>query len=262
MISITAMTAKPDSSLAARVRPSPSHGERPEGRAVDCIILHYTGMATGAAALERLCDPASQVSCHYFVEEDGSVLQLVPEARRAWHAGISRWKGVSDLNANSIGIEIVNAGHDGGLPDFPAPQIDAVIALCRDIAARRCIAPERVLAHSDIAPGRKIDPGEKFPWERLHANGVGHWTPPAPLAPGAALALGDKGEGVAALRGGLSRYGYDIEAGDDYDARTQTVVSAFQLHFRPARADGIADASTRETLRALLAGPPYSAAAV
>ncbi len=247
------MKDEPDSPLVARLCPSPNHGERKAGRAIDSVILHYTGMPTGALALQRLCEQASQVSCHYFVEEDGAILQLVPEERRAWHAGVSSWKGESDLNSSSIGIEIVNPGHDGGLPDFPRAQIDAVTALCRDIAARHSIKPERILAHSDVAPGRKIDPGEKFPWDYLFEHGVGHWTPPAPMTGGAILAPGDAGPRVAGLRESLARYGYGLEPGDTYDAATRDVVGAFQTHFRPARVDGIADISTRETLRRLLA---------
>ena len=161
----------------AIVHPSPNHGERRGGRAADCILLHYTGMPTGQGALARLCDCAAEVSSHYLVFEDGRVLQLVPEGRRAWHAGTGRWKDDADINSCSIGVEIVNPGHDGALPPYPQAQIEAVAALCRDIAARHAIAPERILAHSDIAPGRKRDPGEHFPWETLHARGVGHWVP-------------------------------------------------------------------------------------
>ncbi len=246
-----------DSHLVLRFQPSPNHGERPRDRAIDCVVLHYTGMPTSAAALARLCDAAAQVSCHYFVEEDGAILQLVREQRRAWHAGLSGWRGVTDLNANSIGIEIVNPGHDGGLPDFPAAQINAVIALCRDIARRRNIQPEDFLAHSDIAPARKIDPGEKFPWAQLAAAGLGVWVVPAPFAAGRAWRNGDAGAEVAALRKNLVRVGFTlpaepIVAQDCYDDALQTVVAAFQRHWRPARVDGLADASTLDTLRRLL----------
>jgi N-acetylmuramoyl-L-alanine amidase len=256
------MTEQKDSACAARFVASPNHGARAAEAAIDCLILHYTGMTTAAAALTQLCSEAAQVSSHYFIDEDGTVLQLVPEARRAWHAGKSSWKGQTDLNSSSIGIEIVNGGHDGGLPDFPAIQIEAVINLCRDICARHNIPAERVLAHSDIAPGRKIDPGEKFPWSTLHAHGVGHWVKPAPLGKGAALNIGASGPDVAALRSQLAQYGYAIAPGDIYDEATQTIVSAFQLHFRPARIDGLADLSTRETLHALIEALPYSAATI
>ena len=257
------MTGQTDSPLARAFRASPNHGERMGGHGIDCVILHYTGMPTGSGALKRLCDEAAHVSAHYFVEEDGTILQLVPEARRAWHAGVSSWRGETDLNSGSIGIEIVHPGHDGGLPPYPPAQIEAVIALCRDISARQGIRPERVLAHSDIAPGRKIDPGENFPWDTLHAGRVGHWVPPAPVTDGRGLAPGDSGARVATLRADLAAYGYGIAPGEDYDAETRTTVAAFQLHFRPARVDGIADTSTLDTLRRLLdALPGYSAAAV
>lgn len=164
--------------------PSPNFGERAGGRTPDIILLHYTGMETAEGALKWLRAPESQVSCHYFVHEDGRIEQLVREADRAWHAGKSFWKGEVDINSASIGIEIVNAGHPGGLPDFPEKQIDAVVELCLDCGRRWDIAPERVLAHSDVAPIRKVDPGENFPWQRLHAGGVGHWVEPSPIAGG------------------------------------------------------------------------------
>lgn len=148
---------------SARVQPSPNHGERADGRRPDMILLHYTGMPTADGALDWLCRAESQVSSHYFVHENGEVVQLVPETRRAWHAGKSSWHGETDINSLSIGIEIANAGHPGGLPDYPKEQIAAVIELCRDCVKRWSITPERVLGHSDVAPIRKVDPGEKFP---------------------------------------------------------------------------------------------------
>ena len=161
--------------------PRPTIGERRGYGQPNCLILHYTGMPTGEAALKALTDPASEVSAHYLVWEDGAIDQLVAETARAWHAGRGSWKGETDLNSASIGIEIVNPGHDGGSPPFPDRQIEATIALARDIGARWAIAPERILAHSDIAPARKRDPGEVFPWATLWRGGVGHWTEPAPL---------------------------------------------------------------------------------
>ena len=170
-----------DSPVAAEVLPSPNHGERREDRRPDMLLLHYTGMPRTDEALAWLCDPASSVSCHYFVFEDGRVVQIVPEARRAWHAGAASWGADRDINSCSIGVEIANPGHDGGLPPFPAPQIAAVTALGRDIVGRWSIPPERVLAHSDVAPGRKQDPGERFPWAELNGAGLGHWVQPAPV---------------------------------------------------------------------------------
>lgn len=234
-------------------RPSPNFGARRDGP-VDMLILHYTGMADADSALARLCDPACEVSSHYVVMENGDILQLVAEDKRAWHAGDSVWRGVADINSRSIGIEIVNGGHDYGLPDYPKVQIDALIALAGDIVGRWPIPPRHVLAHSDIAPARKEDPGEKFPWDRLAAAGIGHWTPAAPLAGGHFLMRGDQGEGVARLQALFADYGYGLPMTGQYDALTAAVVTAFQRHFRPARVDGIADRSTLTTLAMLIEG--------
>lgn len=229
--------------------PSPNHEER---RApIDMLLLHYTGMETGEAARERLCDASAKVSAHYLVEEDGRVLRLVPEERRAWHAGVASWRGQSDINSCSIGIEIVNGGHDFGYPDFAAPQIAAVEALCLDILARHEIAPARVLGHSDVAPERKADPGEKFPWARLAKAGIGHWVAPQDIVDGPVLQRGDRGDTVAELQFQLADYGYGIEVLGVFDAKTEAVVKAFQRHFRPALVEGIADVSTVATLRLL-----------
>lgn len=247
---------RPDSPIAAKVFPSPNHGGRRDGQLPDMLILHYTGMPDAGEALQRLCNPIAEVSAHYFVFEDGRVLQLVPEARRAWHAGVSSWEGRQDINSRSIGIEIANAGHDGGSPDFPARQIEAVIALAGDIANRWQIKPQRILGHSDIAPGRKIDPGEKFPWEELHRNGIGHWVPPSSAGQGRTFKRGDEGAPVEALQAMLALYGYGIEITGVFEERTEAVVSAFQRHFRQAEVDGTADMQTVTTLRDLLAGRP------
>jgi N-acetylmuramoyl-L-alanine amidase len=240
-----------DSALVNQVRPSPNHDART--LSADILLLHYTGMTSTADAIERLCDPDSKVSSHYVVDERGNVLQLVPEMRRAWHAGLSSWESEGDINSRSIGIEIANPGHGYEYPDFPEDQIAAVISLCRDIVARHGIRADRVLAHSDVAPQRKLDPGEKFPWERLHRAGVGAWVAPAPTRAGPVLALGDSGPEVANLQAALRDYGYGVEATGVYDDLTEAVVAAFQRHFRPGCIDGCADQSTVETLRALLA---------
>ncbi|HWJ75022.1 MAG TPA: N-acetylmuramoyl-L-alanine amidase [Kaistia sp.] len=236
---------------AAIRRPSPNFGVRAEGTRTDLLILHYTDMATAEAAIDWLCDPVSQVSCHYVVAEDGAITQLVSEADRAWHAGVSSWHGETDINSRSIGIEIANAGHDHGYPDFPDVQIDAVIRLCRDIVVRNKISPENVLAHSDVAPARKRDPGEKFPWARLAAAGVGHHVAPEPLSGGRSLGRGDLGASVGALQAILMLYGYGIDVTGEFDDGTEQVITAFQRHFRPERVDGIADASTIATLHKL-----------
>ncbi|MGB9366158.1 MAG: N-acetylmuramoyl-L-alanine amidase [Xanthobacteraceae bacterium] len=244
------MTVKPDSPIAKKYVVSPNHDAR-ESR-IDILLLHYTGMQTADEALARLADRGAKVSCHYFVDEDGRVTQMVPEARRAWHGGLGSWKGAVDINSRSIGIEIVNPGHELGYRDFPDAQIDAVIALCRDIIKRRHIARERVLAHSDVAPARKKDPGEKFPWAKLAAAGVGLWVEPAPIAEGRTLSANDRGVPVEDLQKQLIKLGYGLEVSRSYDDATRLVVTAFQRHFRPERVDGLADPSTMETLRSLL----------
>jgi N-acetylmuramoyl-L-alanine amidase len=248
------MSFPPDSPLVDQVCPSPNHEPRKGVARPDILLLHYTGMKTTQAALERLCDPGPRVSSHYLVFEDGRIVQLVPEARRAYHAGESSWEGTSDINSRSVGIEIGNQGHDFGSPDFPDPQIERLIALCHDIVARWSIGPWRVLGHSDVAPHRKRDPGEHFPWRRLAAAGVGAFVEPAPIERGRALGPGDHGHEVARLQRALARYGYGITPSGSYDTRTHEVVAAFQRHFRPARVDGIADGSTIKTLETLLAG--------
>jgi N-acetylmuramoyl-L-alanine amidase len=248
----------PDSFITADVVPSPNLDERKDGRPPDMILLHYTGMPTGEAALERLTTAASKVSSHYVVFEDGRIVQCVPEALRAWHAGVSSWAGETDINSRSIGIEIVNPGHELGYPDFPLRQIAAVIALCKTILTR-CgpISAERILAHSDVAPSRKQDPGEKFPWGLLSESGIGHWVRAAPLdLDGVTLMPGDRSEVVARLQRTLQSYGYGIVETGSYDEATRDVVTAFQRHFRPARVDGFADPSTLLTLRALIETRP------
>lgn len=234
----------------ARVVPSPNHGERL--RPISLLILHYTGMPTAEGALALLCGRSAEVSAHYFVAEDGGVLQLVPESRRAWHAGKSFWRSETDVNSASIGIEIVHPGHDDPRP-YPPAQIAAVAALARDICARRKIRPENVLAHSDVAVSRKIDPGEFFPWETLAQAGVGLYLAPTPSCDERALALGCEGPEVSALQRRLATYGYWIEESGRYDEETAKVVAAFQRHFRPQKIDGRADAATRAALENLLA---------
>ena len=242
-----------DSPRVAKVVPSPNRDDRAGRGRPDMIVLHYTGMTSAEAALERLGSREAHVSSHYLVFEDGRIFQLVPEALRAYHAGVSSWEGETDSNSRSIGIEIANPGHDFGYPAFPAVQIEAVIALCRDILARRPMRPDRVVAHSDVAPSRKNDPGEKFPWRELHAARVGHWVEPASLGDDRGLAEGDHGPAVAELQASLAKYGYGIPSVGEFDKPMHDVVVAFQRHFRPARVDGIADRSTTETLRRLLA---------
>jgi len=221
----------------------------------DMLVLHYTGMRTAQEAVDRLRDPASKVSAHYVVDEDGSILRLVVEERRAWHAGKGAWQGETDCNAASIGIEIVNPGHEFGYRDFPKAQIDAVVSLVSDIKTRWTIPDARIIGHSDLAPERKQDPGERFPWKHLALLGHGLWFEPAReriAALGAPLGVGDAGLGVVVLRAGLHRLGYALPPGDDYDEPTRLTVEAFQRHWRPRQVDGIADGQTRATLMGVL----------
>jgi N-acetylmuramoyl-L-alanine amidase len=241
--------------MVSAVRPSPNFGERRNGMRPNMLLFHYTGMPDEREALQRLCSPESEVSAHYLVLSSGEIIQCVPEASRAWHAGESFWAGIRDINSCSIGIEVANPGHEWGYSDFPDAQIEAVIALCRDILARHEIAAERVLAHSDVAPARKRDPGEKFPWGRLHRAGIGRWVEPAPVKEGPILQPGDRGPAVERLQRRLGAYGYGIVVTGTYDVLTEHVVAAFQRHFRPARVDGVADPSTLATLYALTGGP-------
>ncbi|MGM4907034.1 N-acetylmuramoyl-L-alanine amidase [Tardiphaga sp. 866_E4_N2_1] len=254
-------TFTPDSSVVSDVIPSPNFGERNKGLVPDMIVLHYTGMPDPEGAIARLCSAGTDVSAHYIVLEDGRIVQTVPEAKRAWHAGVGFWAGEEDINSCSIGIEIINRGHDWGYPDFPSRQIAAVTALCRGIMLRHDLQPHRVLGHSDVSPSRKKDPGEKFPWHSLANSGVGHWVMPAPIVRGETMKLGTAGDDVLALQHALARYGYGIETDGQYNAPTMEVVTAFQRHFRPERVDGLVDHSTLTTLQALLASLPSEASA-
>jgi N-acetylmuramoyl-L-alanine amidase len=242
-----------ESSVVADVVPSPNHNERRDGRTPDMLVLHYTGMLSAQMALEKLCSAKSEVSAHYFVFEDGHIVQSVPEGRRAWHAGVSSWHGETDINSCSIGIEIANPGHEHGYPDFPKRQVAAVTALCRSIFTRHKIPADRVLAHSDVAPARKQDPGEKFPWRLLADSGIGMWVKPAPIAQaGPIFVLGETDPAVDTAQRLLVKYGYGVSVTGYLDGTTRDAVAAFQRHFRPLRVDGVIDASTVMTLKALV----------
>jgi len=238
-------------SLSIVQRPSPNADAR--GNApIDILLLHYTGMPSADAALARLTDPEAKVSAHYTVDEDGTVYAHVDEAARAWHAGVSSWAGETDINARSIGVEIVNPGHEFGYRDFPLVQIEAVIALSKEILGRHAIAPSRVLGHSDVAPARKQDPGERFPWASLAAQGVGLWPGGARRPHRPMLRQGAEGSTVVTLQKKLARYGYGLEPTGVYDSTTTLVVTAFQRHFRPSAVTGLADGETIGRLNRLL----------
>lgn len=219
-------------SAAPIERPSPNFDDRAPGTPIDMLVLHYTGMANADTALDRLCNPAAKVSAHYVIDESGAVYRLVPEERRAWHAGVASWRGHRDLNGRSIGIELVNPGHEYGYRDFPAAQMEALAELALAIVSRHPIPGRNVVGHSDIAPDRKLDPGERLDWRRLAERGIGLWpAKPRPIK-------------EADLLGILAEYGYD--------AATRQVIAAFQRHFRPRRIDGKADAETRALLGGLI----------
>ena len=216
---------------------------------VDMIVLHYTGMKSAAEAIDRLCDPEARVSSHYVVEEDGLVHRLVPEARRAWHAGVSHWRGREVLNGNSIGVEIVNPGHEWGYRPFPVLQMASVCDLCLEILSRHDVPARNIVAHSDVAPDRKQDPGELFDWRGLARNGVGIW-------PEGVADLGDTGAlreaaELRPVRAALNGIGYRVDAEGGIDAMLRTVLRAFQRHWRPESITGEADAGTRARLFAL-----------
>ena len=236
-------------------RPSPNHDERPQGCEVDILLMHYTGMKTGEEAICRLCDPAAKVSAHYAVDEDGTVTQMVAEEARAWHAGLSHWKGRDRINDCSIGIEIVNPGHEFGYRSFPKEQMDAVIELSLGILKRHpAITPDRVIGHSDVAPDRKEDPGELFDWQRLALKGIGFFIDPGSVEPlsGQDLKPGDEGWQVQELQTNFKRFGYGIEITSKFDEQTAAVLKAFQRHYRPEAMTKVADIHIQELLRTYL----------
>jgi N-acetylmuramoyl-L-alanine amidase len=238
-------------SAAIRDLPSPNHDERTPGVPVDVLILHYTGMKTAKDAIARLRDPEAAVSSHYVVDEDGSILRLVPEDRRAWHAGISHWRGHSALNGRSIGIEIVNPGHEWGYREFPVLQMAAVCDLCLSILSRHAIPARNVVAHSDVAPDRKEDPGEKFRWDDLARNGVGLWPIEVPDR-GTGGVIRDAA-GLRPVRDALARIGYRVTSEGPLDPALSAVLRAFQRHWRPEAVTGQADDGTLARLEAMTA---------
>jgi N-acetylmuramoyl-L-alanine amidase len=212
--------------------PSPNFDDRPAGGPIDHLVLHYTGMQSAQAAIDRLRDPAAKVSSHYVVDEDGTVYALVPEDKRAWHAGVSYWRGVRQLNDRSVGIEIVNPGHEWGYRAFPEAQMLAVRDLCLGILSRHPIPARNVVGHSDIAPDRKQDPGELFDWQWLAGQGVGFWTD----------AAGEPGD----LMQDLAAIGYDTSLPQ------AAVIAAFQRRFMPGGVSGVGDKVTRSRAAGVL----------
>ena len=215
-------------------RPSPNHDERPVGAAIDMLVIHYTGMESAEAAIDRLCDPQAKVSAHYVIHEDGLTVQLVAEERRAWHAGVAFWRGNTDINARSIGIELVNPGHQFGLKPYPEKQMAALEILVLDIFQRHPLPGRNVVAHSDVAPRRKADPGELFDWSRLYKSGIGVWP-----QDGQNNGMNEQQAGIL-----LRDFGYET---DDLGK----TLEAFQRHFRPGIVNGKLDSDTVQLLSGL-----------
>lgn len=234
---------------------SPNYDDRPEGTKIDVLVMHYTGMKTAIEALDRLCDPVAKVSSHYFVYEDGQIVQLVKENKRAWHAGISCWRGISSLNDTSIGIEIVNPGHEWGYVPFEEDQITSVINLARDIIQRHQIPPRNVVGHSDIAPSRKQDPGELFPWKQLASEGVGLWPDVRRVWRGedGVVEPGKEGVDVAQVQKMLADFGYHIRVDGYYGPKTEDIIRAFKRHFVPEQLNVRWDKLTNERMKWLMA---------
>ncbi len=235
--------------LPIRDLSSPNQDDRPENCPIDMVILHYTGMRTASEAVSRLRDPAAKVSSHYLVDEDGNVLRLVAEARRAWHAGASHWRGQRMLNNRAIGIEIVNPGHEHGYRDFPVLQLASVCDLCLEILSRHAVPARNFVGHSDVAPDRRADPGEKFDWEGLARNGVGLWPDGAPDL-GTSGAVRDAAA-LRDVRAALAHIGYEVTAEGALDPALATVLRAFQRHWRPEAVTGQADSGTLARLLAV-----------
>lgn len=249
------MSLNPDSPLVGAVHVSPNFEPRKtKSGQPDMLLIHYTGMTSAEKAITWLAAPESKVSCHYVVDEAGQITQMVAESARAWHAGVAWWAGEEDINSASIGIEVANPGHEAGYPAFPDAQMTAVAALAGDICARRRIAPARVLAHSDVAPIRKIDPGEKFNWRLLAEHGAGLWVAPEPYdRSDEGLMRWHIGDAVVELQRLLRALGYKLQINEEFDMATEAAVVAFQRHWRQEKVNGKADRSTVLTLERVLA---------
>ena len=233
-------------------RPSPNQDERGANEPIEMLILHYTGMVSGEAALQRLTDAEAKVSAHYTIDVDGLVYRHVHEERRAWHAGVSSWRGYEQVNGRSIGIEIVNPGHEFGYVDFPNEQMQSVLSLSCEVVGRHKIEKRNVVAHSDVAPSRKTDPGEKFDWESLAAQGVGMWVHSNEISIDRDFEIPTRASDVAAMQKKLADFGYGLESNGHLDGQTTEVIIAFQRHFRQSNIDGVFDAETSAILDALI----------
>lgn len=242
---------------------SPNFNDRPNGaESIDSIVMHYTGMKTANDALKKLCDPAFEVSAHYMIYENGEVVNLVPDEKRAWHAGISCWRGKAGINDGSIGIEIVNKGHEFGYEPFPKVQINSVISLTKDLLSKYNIQPRNIIGHSDISPSRKEDPGELFPWEELSLNNIGLWPKVKVLWKKNKILVnaGSEGVSVADVQSRLQKFGYHIRVDGNYGSKMEDVVIAFKRHFVPENLtpdwDKLSDARLNRLLELIYSKSP------
>jgi N-acetylmuramoyl-L-alanine amidase len=233
------------STLVDRVQLSPNFESRWNGLQPTLLVLHYTGMKSGPAAVDWLCNPSSKVSCHYLIDVDGEIVQMVDETQRAWHAGVSSWHGQTDVNSQSIGIEIQNEGHAAGCPLFDPKQMQRVGDLCLDIMARYRLAPHDVIGHSDIAPGRKIDPGEAFNWRALALRGVGQCVVALPTHDLTSSIQIDDAQRL------INLLGYGLDSSGVWDERMRIVLKAIQQHYRADKVDGVLDIATSELIKRL-----------
>lgn len=239
-------------------KPSPSWNERPAGvQGIDTVIIHYTGMHTAGEALSRLCDEDIEVSAHFLIDEDGKTYQLVAPEQRAWHAGVSHWQGRDNMNHTSIGVELVNPGHEFGYRCFPDAQITALLKVLAHLKATFDIPQHRFLGHSDIAPDRKADPGELFPWGVLADAGFGIWLDKADHAnvrydASTIAKKGMSGPEIAQLNEDLRLIGYNVDEGNAFTEQTLYGIKAFQRHWRQSSVTGILDVETSDTLKAVV----------
>jgi N-acetylmuramoyl-L-alanine amidase len=224
-------------------RPSPNFDNRDQSHGLRFIVIHYTGMISADAALARLCDPKAKVSAHYLIDEAGRTYALVEESKRAWHAGVGTWRGITDINSASVGIELANPGHQHGYRAFPQRQLNAVQDLILGVMQRHNIPASGVIGHADVAPDRKEDPGELFPWEALAVNGAGIW----PEVKDTDYKFATDDEVQKLLRG----VGYDCPLSGTYDKPTRMALIAFQRHFHPENLTGTPENETIARLRAL-----------
>ena len=233
---------------------SPNFNNRIKNYEIDMLVLHYTGMVSTKDALERLCNPSTEVSAHYLIDLDGTCFQLVEETSRAWHAGKSRWAGNTDINSRSIGIELVNPGHQFGYTSYSEAQMESLESLSNEILTRYPIPPRHVLGHSDVAPSRRQDPGELLDWRRLATAGIGLWSNETLTIVNGRKSLGPgaTGKEVSRMQEKLAYFGYGVPTSGAYDKETCDVVMAFQRHFRPEKVDGLFDSLCLRRLLDLL----------